>query len=98
MPLPSDLFRSLTWKNVREQGITKLGKRDISQYQHPPREALYDMEADPMETVNLIDKPELAEIVNEMRQELLNFRVRTLDPWLEYTHQAGDHEDLKASR
>ena len=96
IPLPSDLFRSLTWTHVREQGITQLGKRNISQYQHPLREALYDIQADPMETENLIDKPELQDVAKEMRQALLDFRVRTLDPWLEYTHQAGDHADLKA--
>ncbi len=89
-PLPSDLFRSPTWTAVREQGLTMMGKRPTDHFLHQPREALYDIVADPMETINLIDDPSLAATADGMRRRCIQMRIDTRDPWLMIEHQEGD--------
>ena len=94
-PLPSDLFRSRTWTAVREQGITMLGNRPRAGFEHQDREALFDMETDPTEAHNLIDRPELAGVAAAMRTRLLEFRAATRDPWLEVSFQEGEVAQFK---
>ena len=88
-PLPSDLFRSITWTAVRRDGVEALGERPRAHFESQPAEALYDMESDPAEARNRIDDPELAETVSEMRSRLTAFRIATKDPWLEQSFQEG---------
>jgi N-sulfoglucosamine sulfohydrolase len=89
-PLPSDLFRSKSWTAVREQGVLTLGERPREGFEQQGREALFDMQADPNETRNLIDDPEHAAIAEEMRQKVMAFRIATDDPWLEQSFQEGE--------
>lgn len=91
-PLPSDLFRSLTWTAVREEEIDMLGRRPRAGFLQQDREALFDLEADPHETRNLIVEPALAGVAAEMRAKLLAFRRATRDPWLEVSFQEGELE------
>lgn len=92
-PLPSDLFRSKTWTAVRERNISMLGKRPREHFTFQPAEALYDLEADPVEAVNRLDDPDLADIVEEYRRKLMAFREATADPWLEQEFQEGRMAD-----
>ena len=94
-PLPSDLFRSQTWTAVREEAITMLGSRPRAGFEHQDREALFDMEADPTESHNLIDRPQLAGVAAAMRARLLAFRTATRDPWLEVSYQEGEVAQFK---
>ena len=89
-PLPSDLFRSRTWTAVREIGVSALGERPRDGFVHQSREALFDMEADPNESTNLIDDAAHAEVAGEMRAKLMQFRIDTRDPWLEQSFQEGE--------
>ena len=89
-PLPSDLFRSQTWTAVREDGIEMLGQRPRASFLQQDREALFDMEADPSESRNLIDDPPLAGVAAEMRAQVIAFRRATRDPWLEVSFQQGE--------
>ena len=89
-PLPSDLFRSLTWTAVRDEEIDMLGRRPRAGFLQQDREALFDMEADPDETRNLIAEPSLAGVATKMRARLLEFRRETRDPWLEVSFQEGE--------
>ena len=89
-PLPSDLFRSISWTAVRNDNIQMLGDRPREDFVHQSREALFDMENDPAESKNLIDKPELQNIANEMRRKVMDFRRKTKDPWLEQSFQEGE--------
>ena len=89
-PLPSDLFRSITWTAVRNENIENLGDRPRRHFVNQPAEALYDMENDPAEARNLIDEPSLAAAVQEMRKKLMDFRIQTKDPWLEQSFQEGE--------
>ena len=87
--LPTDLFRSVSWTAVREQGIDKMGLRDTNRVLVHEPEELYDIVEDPMETANLIGTPALAEVESAMREKLLAFRRTTKDPWLEVDYQEG---------
>ena len=46
-PLPSDLFRSLTWTAVRDDNLDLLGERSRARFLQQDREALFDMEPTP---------------------------------------------------
>lgn len=89
-PLPSDLFRSISWTAVRDDNIQQLGDRQREDFVHQSREALFDMQNDPAESNNLIDDPELQDIANEMRRKVIEFRRKTKDPWLEQSFQEGE--------
>ena len=82
LPMPTDLFDSTTFAEVRRLGLEQAVRRF-------PEEALYDLEADPWERHNLIDDPALAPAADALRAALLGFRLETRDPWLELDHQAG---------
>ena len=96
-PLPSDLFRSLTWTAVREEDLEMLGRRPRAGFLQQDREALFDMESDPDETRNLIAEPALAEAAAEMRAKVLAFRQATRDPWLEVSFQEGELDAYRDS-
>lgn len=89
-PLPSDLFRSLTWAAVRRDDVQQLGKRKRQTFMQRDREELFDIENDPMETTNLIDRPELADVAERMRRQVIQWRQDTKDPWLEQSFQEGE--------
>lgn len=87
MPLPSDLFASKTWQCVVDKKLTKMGKRSTRDVLFHPYEALYDLQADPAESVNIIDQPEHAQRVSSMRERLMKMRQETRDPWLLWDKQ-----------
>ena len=89
-PLPSDLFRSITWTAVRDEKIDQLGERPLQSFLYQSREAVFDMINDPAESNNLITEPNLAEKIGQMRQKVIDFRHRTKDPWLEQSFQEGE--------
>ena len=87
MPLPTDLFDSRSW-----QAMTRDGEpcaRPLARVRHHPEEALYDLDADPLEAANLLDAPEHAGRAAEMRAACLDLQARTRDPWLELDYQRG---------
>lgn len=82
-PFASDLWAAPTWKKQFEQGPdTMYGKRTVDRYIHRPQFELFDLEADPDETVNLADKPEHVGLLQTMKDELKAFQARTKDPWI----------------
>ena len=89
-PLPSDLFRSITWTAVRDENIDQLGERTLQSFLYQSREAVFDMINDPAESKNLIAEPNLAEKIEQMRQKVIDFRYRTKDPWLEQSFQEDE--------
>jgi hypothetical protein len=82
MPIPPDLYESPTWQDVLATRPEKLGVRDARASIYHDREELYDLVADPHETTNLFKRPEYADIVARMREELLAMREATGDPLL----------------
>jgi len=89
MSIPSDLFASPTWRAVEEGNPANLGVRTRDVLLHHAPEELYDLQDDPHETRNVIDRPEYAEDVKRLREDLLAFRRRTEDPFLEVDYQAS---------
>ncbi len=87
MPLGTDLYDSATWQVIRRDALEYMGKRCTHDVLFRPEEALYDLENDPMETVNLIGQPELFETVEQFRHTMTEWRLRTRDPWLELDYQ-----------
>jgi len=93
MPLGQDLFDSLSYTSIKKNG----GSSTRSQgriLRHWP-EALFDLENDPDEMTNLIDDPQVQPIVEDYRNQLLEFRSQTKDPWLEIDHQEGRVESYR---
>ena len=93
--LPTDLFRSTTWTAVRRDAIPAMGERPTRHVITREPEELYDIEADPTESVNRIDDPDLQEVAAQMRAQLYEFRRDTADPWLEVDFQEGRIDHLK---
>lgn len=89
-PMPTDIFRSKTWTAVRRDGIEKLGERKTEKFVHQDREEVFDIINDPAESKNIIDDPEVQDLVAEMRRKVTEFRIQTKDPWLETSFQAGE--------
>ena len=93
--LPTDLFRSATWTAVRRDAIPAMGERPTRHLLAHAPEELYDLEADPTESVNRIDDPHLQEVAAQMRAQLYQFRRATADPWLEVDFQEGRIDRLE---
>jgi arylsulfatase A-like enzyme len=78
---PADAVRSPTFQSMRR--LRDAGRLTPAQqlcFQHPrPTEELYDVDADPHELVNLVSRPEFAEILAQMRRSLTDWKRRTGD-------------------
>lgn len=86
LPLPSDLYASKTWRAI-ESGHLAMGLRRTGNVLHQQAEQLFDLEADPAESINLINEPEHRERVEAYRRDMEVFQKRTSDPWLEQMKQ-----------
>ena len=67
-----------------------MGRRPTERFLHQDGEALFDVEADPEESTNLIHEPEVAEVGETMRRKVKAFRVETRDPWVLASIHAGE--------
>ncbi len=81
MPLPSDLFSSLTWQGIQRRGDTTIGCRKLSSVMHHRKEELYDLEKDPHETTDIASTPGNATLVRDLREKVNRFQQDTKDPW-----------------
>jgi N-sulfoglucosamine sulfohydrolase len=90
-PLPSDLFRSISWTAIRQDpNIAMLGQRPEKGFLYQDREALFDIQNDPAESTNLINDLQLTNVIDDMREKVIAFRKKTKDPWLEQSFQEGE--------
>lgn len=80
-PFASDLWESATWSAVRRDRPEQFGARTVEAFLHRPRFELYDLKADPNETVNLARNPELQPLVQEFCEKIKQFQKETNDPW-----------------
>jgi N-sulfoglucosamine sulfohydrolase len=78
----SDLWASASWQGAVRDGLDRFGARTVDAYINRPRFELYDLEADPNETVNLADRPEHAARVESYCEKLRAFQQETHDPWV----------------
>lgn len=83
-PFASDLWAASTWQAQFRQGSgAKYGKRTIDSYINRPPFELYDIVADPAETINLAADPEYADTLADMKIRLKQFQQETGDPWIQ---------------
>ena len=94
-PTDVDLFESAGWIYKHKADIQKEHPELVAKahavrnathtyvYRQAESDELYDRQADPYETTNLIGDPALAPIRDQLRNELLDWLVRTSDviPW-----------------
>lgn len=80
--IKGDAMGGRTFKAMKKAAFTNdtIAKR-LKLYKYRVPEELYDFKNDPDCLVNLIKKPELQEVVKEMKTMLLDEMKRTNDPW-----------------
>lgn len=81
-PHAGDLWGSPTWQGILSRRDIMMGERSVKGYLKRPREELYLMSDDPNEVKNLIDDEEYAEVRDQLRKKLADWRKLTNDPWL----------------
>jgi N-sulfoglucosamine sulfohydrolase len=89
-PIPGDLWASPTWQSILSEGIGMMGQRPTERFLHQDGEALFDVEADPVESTNIIHDPEVEDVAEAMRRKVKAFRVGTRDPWVLASIHAGE--------
>ena len=84
-PIALDIFTSFTYQDLlqRTRDGTPTGWfRKLKDYYYRGQWELYDLESDPKELTNLIDKPAYQNAVKELRQELSAWQRTTDDHWI----------------
>ena len=97
LPLPTDLFDSPAYRAIQSTGGSP--ERTQERLLNHDREGFYDLDEDPFEKQNLINNPDLQDLIESYRQQLSELRRDTNDPWLEIDFQEGDlpnrHNDME---
>ncbi len=81
-PFASDLYASKTWQYILKNEESYFGARTVENYLYRDEEELYDLEQDPNEIHNLANNPRYRNVLTELKQQTMDFRRRTKDPWL----------------
>ena len=84
-PIALDIFTSDTFGdllNRTRRGVPTGWYRTLDQYYYRTQWELYDLNTDPKELKNLIDKPSYLSVFKELRQELLTWQKNTGDIWI----------------
>ncbi|ERG69233.1 hypothetical protein HMPREF9336_04377 [Segniliparus rugosus ATCC BAA-974] len=80
--IASDMAEGPSWKAISSTPGAKLGQRSVESFLRRPPEELYDLAADPLELTNLVDRPERADALADLREQLDTWRKETRDPWM----------------
>jgi N-sulfoglucosamine sulfohydrolase len=87
-PSAGDLYASQTWQGILKRGDKMLGERTLENYLHRPHEELYDLVKDPKEVKNVVNDPQYADVLKDLRTRMKDWQVKTKDPWIvKYTHE-----------
>jgi N-sulfoglucosamine sulfohydrolase len=81
-PIAGDIAASPAWQKVVAQPAVGLGRRSLDAFLHRPREELYDLASDPEEVINLAADLRYRDVLERMRHQLDEHRIRTRDPWV----------------
>lgn len=93
LSLPTDIYRSPTWQCIKNKRLAMMGQRPTSRFLYKDPIELFDILNDPLETENLAGHAEYKGRVEEMKNRLLDFCLKTDDPWMEDAFQRGDVTD-----
>lgn len=104
--LGSDLVSRNYWRSwIWESGTNQHTYDLVHRYQNRPAEELYDLASDPLELTNLIGKPGLKRVHQELSDELDDWLASQNDPGIQLdtvdAHQAakkGNHQFLGDQR
>ncbi|KAM8704852.1 hypothetical protein ACLKA7_009329 [Drosophila subpalustris] len=83
-PIDQDFYTSPTFQQILNATINKQPLpwyRTLRQYYQRPEWELYDIKADALERINLVDKPKYSSILRQLQQKLYKWQVETEDPW-----------------
>lgn len=83
-PIDQDFYTSPTFQQILNATIDRKHLpwyRTLRQYYQRPEWELYDIKADSLELVNLVDRPKYSATFKELKQKLFNWQVETGDPW-----------------
>jgi N-sulfoglucosamine sulfohydrolase len=82
-PFASDLWAASSWQGQYRQGMdAPYGQKSVGEYIHRPRFELYDLEADPMERLNLAEDSQHAATLKRYQEKLKAFQQQMEDPWV----------------
>ena len=81
-PFASDLWAASTWQSIYRKQLENFGQRKVQDYLFRSEFELYDLSKDPNELVNLANKEDYQEVLEEMKTKIADFQKSTNDPWL----------------
>ena len=82
-PFASDLWAASTWQTQHQIGLAApYGKRTVGSYIQRPAFELYDLQADPAESLNLAGDPAFAFQLESMKARIKAMQHTTDDPWV----------------
>ena len=82
-PFASDLWAAPSWQAQWKKGQSApYGKKTVREYIHRPQFELFDISADPNESVNLSADAKYAKVLEEYKAKLKKFQEDTQDPWV----------------
>lgn len=90
-PFASDLMTSATWEYAAVEGPEAMfGLRTIADYIYRPEFELYNMQTDPLESINLAYNPAYTGILEAYIDKIKAFQRQTADPWyIHWVYQEG---------
>jgi len=94
LPYPQalDLWESSTWKSALQREDGMYGSKKIAEYYDRPEFELFDLKEDPDESENFADKEHYKEILEELKEKLVEFQKRTNDPWIDIWERKEAYE------
>ena len=82
-PFASDLWAAPSWQAQWKKGPdAPYGKKTVREYIQRPQFELFDISADPNETVNLAPEDKYKPVLEEYKAKLKKFQNLTQDPWV----------------
>ena len=82
-PFASDLWAAPSWQAQLKKGPdAPYGKKTVREYIQRPQFELFDISADPNETVNLAAEDKYKPVLEEYKSKLKKFQNSTQDPWV----------------
>jgi N-sulfoglucosamine sulfohydrolase len=82
-PFASDLWAASSWQAQFQKGPdAPYGRKTVAQYIHRPQFELFDLQADPHETVNLAESADFADVLATYQSKLKQFQKSMNDPWI----------------
>lgn len=83
-PIDQDFYVSWTFQDILNRTISKVQLpwyKSLKSYYYRPEFELYDLKADPMESLNVAERKDFAKIRKELEKKLMDFQIETKDPW-----------------